>query len=76
MAGIAKGILEKLLGFDRPMEMSEPTSGGEKQLALARQLVGLAGIDGYLRRANQPPFRYSNNGMARIPFWLISKEPN
>ncbi len=47
VAGIAKGILEKL-GLDRhPMEMRvNQLSGGEKaKLALARQLVGLAGID-------------------------------
>ena len=47
VASIAKGILEKL-GLDRhPMEMRvNQLSGGEKaKLALARQLVGLAGID-------------------------------
>ncbi|DAC16484.1 MAG TPA: ABC transporter ATP-binding protein, partial [Candidatus Poseidoniales archaeon] len=47
VAGIAKGILEKL-GLDRhPMEMRvNQLSGGEKaKLALARQLVGLAGVD-------------------------------
>ena len=47
VAGIAKGTLEKL-GLDRhPMEMRvNQLSGGEKaKLALARQLVGLAGID-------------------------------
>jgi len=47
VAGIAKGILEKL-GLDKhPMDMSvSQLSGGEKaKLALARQLVGLSGID-------------------------------
>ena len=47
VAGIAKGILERL-GLDKhPMEMPvEKLSGGEKaKLALARQLVGLSGID-------------------------------
>ena len=47
VAGIAKGILEKL-GLDQhPMDMSvSQMSGGEKaKLALARQLVGLSGID-------------------------------
>ena len=47
VAGIAKGILERL-GLDKhPMDMPvEQLSGGEKaKLALARQLVGLAGID-------------------------------
>jgi len=47
VAGIAKGILERL-GLDKhPMEMPvAQLSGGEKaKLALARQLVGLAGID-------------------------------
>ena len=47
VANIAKGILERL-GLDKhPMEMSvEQLSGGEKaKLALARQLVGLSGID-------------------------------
>ena len=47
VAGIAKGILEEL-GLDKhPMEMNvSQLSGGEKaKLALARQLVGLSGID-------------------------------
>lgn len=47
VAGIAKGILERL-GLDKhPMDMPvAQLSGGEKaKLALARQLVGLAGID-------------------------------
>ena len=47
VAGIAKGILERL-GLDKhPMEMPvSQLSGGEKaKLALARQLVGLSGID-------------------------------
>lgn len=47
VAGIAKGILEKL-GLDKhPMDMNvSQLSGGEKaKLALARQLVGLSGID-------------------------------
>jgi ATP-binding cassette subfamily F protein 3 len=47
VAGIAKGILERL-GLDKhPMDMSvSQLSGGEKaKLALARQLVGLSGID-------------------------------
>ncbi len=47
VAGIAKGILEKL-GLDQhPMDMPvSQLSGGEKaKLALARQLVGLSGID-------------------------------
>ena len=47
VANIAKAILEKL-GLDKhPMEMRvDKLSGGEKaKLALARQLVGLAGID-------------------------------
>ena len=47
VANIAKAILEKL-GLDKhPMEMPvNKLSGGEKaKLALARQLVGLAGID-------------------------------
>ena len=44
MAGIAKGILERL-GLDKhPMDMpSTSLSGGEQaKLALARQLVGLS----------------------------------
>ena len=47
VAGIAKGILERL-GLDKhPMEMAvNKLSGGEQaKLALARQLVGLNGID-------------------------------
>ena len=47
VAGIAKGILEQL-GLDKhPMDMNvSQLSGGEKaKLALARQLVGLSGID-------------------------------
>ncbi|MGB1679541.1 MAG: ATP-binding cassette domain-containing protein, partial [Poseidonia sp.] len=47
VAGIAKGILERL-GLDQhPMDMSvKSLSGGEQaKLALARQLVGLNGID-------------------------------
>ena len=47
VAGIAKGILEEL-GLDKhPMDMNvSQLSGGEKaKLALARQLVGLSGID-------------------------------
>jgi len=47
VANIAKAILEKL-GLDKhPMNMKvDKLSGGEKaKLALARQLVGLAGID-------------------------------
>ncbi len=47
VAAIAKGIL-KTLGLDKhPMEMQvSKLSGGEKaKLALARQLVGLAGVD-------------------------------
>jgi len=47
VAGIAKAILEKL-GLDKhPMEMKvNKLSGGERaKLALARQLVGLAGVD-------------------------------
>lgn len=47
VASIAKGIL-KTLGLDKhPMEMPvSKLSGGEKaKLALARQLVGLAGVD-------------------------------
>ena len=47
VAGIAKGILERL-GLDKhPMDMPvSQLSGGEKaKLALARQLVGLSGID-------------------------------
>ncbi|MCH1443602.1 MAG: ATP-binding cassette domain-containing protein [Candidatus Poseidoniaceae archaeon] len=47
VAGIAKGILEQL-GLDKhPMDMNvSHLSGGEKaKLALARQLVGLSGID-------------------------------
>ena len=47
VAGIAKGILERL-GLDKhPMDMKvSALSGGEKaKLALARQLVGLAGVD-------------------------------
>ena len=47
VAGIAKGILERL-GLDKhPMDMKvNALSGGEKaKLALARQLVGLAGVD-------------------------------
>ncbi len=47
VAGIAKGILEEL-GLDKhPMDMTVSSmSGGEKaKLALARQLVGLAGVD-------------------------------
>jgi ATP-binding cassette subfamily F protein 3 len=47
VAGIAKGILERL-GLDKhPMEMPvKNLSGGEQaKLALARQLVGLSGID-------------------------------
>jgi ATP-binding cassette subfamily F protein 3 len=47
VASIAKGILERL-GLDKhPMDMSvSQLSGGEKaKLALARQLVGLSGID-------------------------------
>jgi ATP-binding cassette subfamily F protein 3 len=47
VAGIAKAILE-MLGLDKhPMEMKvEQLSGGERaKLALARQLVGLAGVD-------------------------------
>jgi ATP-binding cassette, subfamily F, member 3 len=47
VAGIAKAILEKL-GLDKhPMEMNvNKLSGGERaKLALARQLVGLAGVD-------------------------------
>ena len=47
VAGIAKGILEQL-GLDKhPMDMPVSSmSGGEKaKLALARQLVGLAGVD-------------------------------
>ena len=47
VAGIAKGILERL-GLDQhPMDMHvSQLSGGEKaKLALARQLVGLSGID-------------------------------
>ena len=47
VAGIAKGILERL-GLDKhPMEMAvNNLSGGEQaKLALARQLVGLNGID-------------------------------
>ncbi|HIF45805.1 MAG TPA: ABC-F family ATP-binding cassette domain-containing protein [Candidatus Poseidoniales archaeon] len=47
VAGIAKAILEKL-GLDKhPMDMNvNKLSGGERaKLALARQLVGLAGVD-------------------------------
>ena len=47
VAGIAKGILERL-GLDKhPMDMAvNKLSGGEQaKLALARQLVGLSGID-------------------------------
>ena len=47
VAGIAKGILEEL-GLDQhPMDMAvNKLSGGEQaKLALARQLVGLSGID-------------------------------
>jgi ATP-binding cassette subfamily F protein 3 len=47
VAGIAKGILERL-GLDKhPMDMAvNKLSGGEQaKLALARQLVGLNGID-------------------------------
>ena len=47
VAGIAKGILERL-GLDKhPMDMAvSKLSGGEQaKLALARQLVGLSGID-------------------------------
>jgi ATP-binding cassette subfamily F protein 3 len=47
VAGIAKAILEKL-GLDQhPMDMKvNKLSGGERaKLALARQLVGLAGVD-------------------------------
>ncbi len=47
VAGIAKGILERL-GLDKhPMDMPvKNLSGGEQaKLALARQLVGLSGID-------------------------------
>ena len=47
VAGIAKGILERL-GLDQhPMDMAvNKLSGGEQaKLALARQLVGLSGID-------------------------------
>ncbi len=47
VAGIAKGILEKLGLSGHPMEMKVSSlSGGEKaKLALARQLVGMSGID-------------------------------
>ena len=47
VAGIAKGILEQL-GLDKhPMDMnvSQLSGGEEAKLALARQLVGLSGID-------------------------------
>ena len=61
MAGIAKGILERL-GLDKhPMEMAvNKLSGGEQaKLALARQLVGLNGIGvlslGQLLVANVEP---------------------